>query len=169
MKASLPFNALSLKRKVGSAAKNSLELELSFGVGGGIGVSILGPRARAVATAGQTHSWNLGTGEYRQRNHISAEARFDVWKDKIGASAGAGTGFTYSSLYGYLFENGRIVPTNEWVFAAYFFDAEAGWISEDRNRDFFVNLGFEKYKVVGGGFNISFNVSEFFRQMQGCE
>jgi len=147
-----------------SALGNSIDIELSYGVGLGAQGRVGPVRGNLTAAGMQTHSWNLGTGSYQQRNHLVAELGVDLL-DNLGLQASISSGFTYND--GFVMENGRIVPTTEWTLGAYAGSGVLGWTNDGRDSDFRIGIGAGAFLVVGGAFDVSFNLSEFGRQLSG--
>jgi len=149
-----------------TAVRNSIEFEGSYGVGVGVKGKLITAKGEfSPFVLKQTHSWNLSSGEYQQRNHVVSEAEIALWKDKFGARAGASHGWTYSNMDGYKIENGRIMPSTEASTRAYAGGASAGWGHDGRDGDWRIGFGAGAYIIIGWDAEINFNISEYNRQM----
>jgi len=152
-----------------SALRYSTDASVAYGVGVGVTARAGGVASVDIlAAARQTHSWNIGSGEYIQRNHLSAIAGAEIF-NQAGAIAGIDTGWTYSSIHGFEMDRGRVVPTTyDWV-GAYIGPFATQGIANRRaeEADFEISVGAGKYVVLGLEFEINFNISEFLRQLRG--
>jgi len=162
------INAMdSWSRNLNHAFMNSLEFQGSYGVGLE-GKIRLGPIQGSVGgSLRQTHSYITSSREYTQRNHIAAAMKIDLWRDQIGITPFAiSSGYTYSSIDGFIIENGRLIPTFEWdILRFYAGNSSIGWGTDGRDGDWTFGGGLGLYLIVGGDFEIVFNISEFRRQM----
>ena len=147
------------------AMSNSTIFEISLGVGYGDRFSLGPVRGEWLAAGRQTISLNFGTGEYRQRDHVSGELGVDILRDILGIRAQISHGYTYSSIDGYIIEDGRAIPATEARAGAYAGSAFAGWGTDWRDSDTTIAFGLGRYRIVGGDFEFIFNITEFRRQM----
>jgi len=162
-------NAWDWTKRVGNAFVNSIEVEGSYGVGLEGKVKVGPAKANVGGAAKQTHSYTTSEGDYNQRNHVTAGAGIDLWKDKLGARAGISSGWTYSGKDGYVIVDGKIIPITEWMARVYAGNASGGWGYDGRSGDWKIGLGAGIYIIIGWDFEINFNITEFMGQMKECE
>ena len=157
-----PDNWKEALARLPEAVWKSMGFDFSYGVG--LERNIRGGPAQlnlGGTLIKQTHSFTHN--EYSQRNHATLGAGMELWRDKLGAKMEGSIGWTYSSIEGYANEYG--VPSTEWTVGAFAGNTFAGLGTDGRDNDWTISFGGGTYIIVGWDADISFNISEFYRQM----
>ena len=152
-------------QRVQTAARRSVEVNVSMGVGVG-GRVTKGPVSGSVGIFPEKHTFSISSSGTNHRQSSAASI-------KIKALDSMGLGFSFDRGMDNLPNAGEGRPwgswldsgaTNKYTVGAYAWDATAGWNSGG-GRDVVVGIGKEAYLSLGLGGSVGFNFSTFRREM----
>jgi hypothetical protein len=146
-------------KNVETVARNNITFDLEYGVGIAVGLKKGFIKPEVGLTVHNVNSFNFGTGEF-DVNNWNVEGSFGVLGSGPLEDIGIGTGWnhqhgTNTTFIGVMLPDSLGISLNE-------IDNDTPLIS---NGDFALTLGGRLYFGIGGGGSVTFNFSEFWRQL----